>query len=349
MILRRGTYDPKKAKHLRGMMRVAALLSCTTLACGLISVRYARAEFQDQTLVFGKQMLDLARASNHEVTEIVFNGQSMHVGSSVTVDAPAQVLRRYEEYCKTNRAQGDDDFSALEEELASATPETKEATRAKLAEVASAMSEVGAAPEATDHGEAIAKAGFVRAGGKDNGAVTCFVKGPKTKSTMSEAFEAFMTTGELGAFGELRYAYASRGPSGKTLVLTAWTDSKFNLRDMVPEDGEDAPGEDFAEIPRVPSSVRVMSAKAANMPYGVNVYRTPKSPSETLAFYDAEMTKAGWFMYDPEMTEAEHEAVGRAYMKDAVVVTMGASVQSDGSYIALGLSGVAADDKLGRR
>ena len=351
MILRRGNYSPEKAKHLRGMVRVAGFLSFTTLVCGVISIRHARAEYQDQTLVFGKQMLDLAKASNHEVTKIVFNGQSMHVGSSVTLDSPEQVLERYEEYCKANRGQSDDEFTNLSKEFESASPKTKEQTAATFAAAAGSVgAKVDTAAAAAADTPAIAKAGFVRSEGKQGeGAVICFAKGPKTKATTSEAFEAFMATGELGAFGELRYAYASKGPSGKTLVLTAWTDSKFNLRDMVPEDGEDAPGEDFAEIPRVPSSVRIMSAKAADMPYGVNVYRTTDSPTKTLEYFDGEMKKAGWFAYDPEMTEEEHKGMGRAYMKNAVVVTLGSSVQSDGNYIAVGLSGVSADDKLGRR
>ena len=176
------------------------------------------------------------------------------------------------------------------------------------------------------------------------------MKGPRTKPTTSEAFESFMATGELGAFGELRYAYASKSPSGKTLVLTVWTDSAFNLRDMVADDGKDCPGNDFAEVPRVPNSTRVMSARADGMPYGVNVYKTTDAPKQTLEYFDREMKAQGWFTYDPEMTEAEHKGLGRAYMKNAVVITLGTSVQTEGNFIAVGLAGVAADDKkLGRR
>jgi hypothetical protein len=36
-------------------------------------------------------------------------------------------------------------------------------------------------------------------------------------------------------------------------------------------------------------------------------------------------------------------------MKNAVVVTLGTSVQTEGNFVAVGLAGVAADDKLGRR
>jgi hypothetical protein len=328
-IFRRRT--PEKARHLRGMARVAGYFSVVTLVCGVVSIRHARAEYQNQTLLFGRQMLELAKASNHEVTKIVFNGQPVHVGTSVTEDPPEKVLGRYEEYCKANRGQLDD---FLDVEGAKANPDAPKADR-----------------KADGDSSALAKAGFVRAEDEKDGSgtVVCFVKGPRSKSTTKEAFESFMATGELGAFGELRFAYANKGPSGKTLVLTAWTDSAFNLRDMMPEDGQDAPGEDFPEIPRVPSSTRVMSAKAAGTPYAVNVYKTTDAPAKTLEFFDKEMKARGWFTYDPEMNEAEDKGLGRAYMKNAVVLTVGTSKQDDGNFVALGLAGVSADDRLGRR
>ncbi|MBX3199322.1 MAG: hypothetical protein KF894_14410 [Labilithrix sp.] len=325
----RPTRSLEKAKRIRGLVRVWGYFLCVMAVCGVISIRHARAEYQDQTLHFGRQMVTLAKASNHEVTKVVFNGQPVHVGSSVTEDSAAHVLERYEEYCKANRGQMDVDFTEI----------NKSGTVKPLLK----------ADEVGDDAPAIAKAGYVRSGSDDEGAVVCFVKGPKTKPTTGEAFQSFMTTGELGAIGELRYAYASKGPSGKTLVLTVWTDSAFNLRDMVPEDGQDAAGEDFAEVPRVPNATRIMAAKAADMPYGVNVYKTTDSPAKTFEFFDREMKSAGWFAYDPELNEAEHKGQGRAYMKDAVVVTLGSSVQPEGHFVAVGLAGVAADDKLGHR
>lgn len=307
-----------RARHRRGLLRVAGYFSVVTIIATTISIRHARAEVEDQTLLFGRQMVELAKATNHEVTKINFNGQTLHVGSSVTPDTPEVVLARYEDYCDKNFGQIDD---------------LKDANLAKFPDPPT-----------------IAKAGLMRAKAENDGAVVCFAKGPKTKSTSAAAFELFMTTGELGAFGDLRYAYASKNPSGKTLVLTVWTDSTFNLKQMIPSaEGQDAPGEDFAEVPRVPSSQRIMSAKAEGMPYGVNVYRTSDAPGKTLAFFDREMKQRGWFTYDPELTAGgpdqgqppseEHE-LGRAYMKNAVVLTVATTKQPDGNFVALGLAGV---------
>ncbi len=330
-----------KAKHRRGLLRVLAYFSGVTLVCGVVSIRHARAEYQDQTLLFGRQMLDLAKAANHDVTKIIFNGQPVHVGTSVTQDSPESVLHRYEDYCKANIGQTDDfrDLEKLGEPAGSpkVTPDLSDPTIAALADKAAKVDQ-----------NALAKAGYMRSEGKEggDGAVVCFVKGPKTKATTKDAFASFMSTGELGAIGELRYAYVSKAPSGKTLVLTVWTDSTFNLRDMIPEEGKDAPGEDFAEVPRLPGSSRVMSARAANMPYGVNVYKTNDAPTKALEFYDREMKAAGWFTYDPEMSEGEDKGLGRAYMKNAVVVTLGTSKLPEGNFIAVGLSGVAPEDRF---
>lgn len=331
----RGRWSPEKTKRVRGLARVAVYFSCATLVSGVISVRHARAEYQDQTLAFGRQMFQLAKASNHEVTKIHFNGQPVHVASSSTADSPESVLARYEAYCQANRGQEPGDlFGDVGSDFEPAAP---------------AHANRPASPDGGEAANAIAKAGFVRSGSDTDGSVICFAKGPKAKPTTKEAVAAFLATGELGAFGELRYAYAAQGPSGKTLVLTVWTDSTFNLRDMIPADGEDAPGEDFPELPRVPNATRVMSARADRMPYGVNLYKTSDAPDKTLSFFDQEMKARGWFTYDPEMTVAEHAGLGRAYMKDAVVITLGTSTQADGNFVAVGLSGVAEDDRLGRR
>lgn len=324
-----GRWSPEKRKRIRGLVRVGAYFSSITLVCGVISVRHARAEYENQTLQFGRQMLDLAKAANHEVTKITFNGQPLHVGSSVSDESPDTILRRYEDYCKAHRGQTDD-FSALAGEPAS--------TDAKSA----------SPPDSASEAPALAKVGYVRTGEGDEGAVTCFVKGAKTKPTTAAAIEALLTTGELGALGELRHAYASKGRDGKTLVLTVWADSTFNFNEMMPADGQDAPGVDFPEIPRLPGSTRVMSANADGTPYGVNVYKTKDAPAKVLEFFDREMRAADWFTYDPEMTEAEHKGLGRAYLKNAVVVTVSTSLDPEGTFVSVGLAGVAKDDVLGR-
>lgn len=330
------SWSVEKSQRVRGLFRVMTYFSVITVACGIVSVRHARAEYENRTLAFGRQMIELAKASSHELTTINFNGQPIHVGSSLTPDLPDQILDRYKELCTTNRAQTElGNVAALIAGEAGASVAPPEDVVQHLADLPTT-----AEPELPE----LAKSGALRMGDGEEGAVLCFVRGSKSKSNWAEALAGFYSTGDLGALGELRYAYAKRGQNGTTHVLTAWTDSAFNFLDMMGDEGKDCAGEDFPELPRLPNTTRIVSARAEGTPFGVNVYKTKESPTKALAFYDEQMKAAGWFTYDPEMTEAEHKGLGRAYLKDAVVVTLGTSVESDGTYVAVGLAGVSSND-----
>lgn len=302
----------------RGLIRVLVYFAFVTTVCGAFGLRHARAEFGDQTLDLGREMAELAVTSRQELTSIVFNGQKIRIGSAVTEASVDAVLARYEEYCKSSA-------SAI-------FAEGSDGPR-----------------DPTD----VVKTGFVRlGGGAGEGAVICFVKGALAKATREEAIREFARTGRLGAIGELRYVYAKRNPKkDTTLVLTAWTDDSFNLLEVFPRGPtEDVRGEDFAEVPRVPNSVRTLATRAEGTPFAANVYRTADAPEKVIAFYDHELQDHGWFMVDPEMTEQKDGAQARGYVKDGVVVTLTTTRQEDGTYAGLGLSGVSAttnDQKRG--
>ena len=299
---RSAAFSPERAKRRRGLIRVGAYFFGVLTVFGALGARRAHAEYKDQTLTFGRQMMDIAKGTNQSLTTIVFNGQKMHLGSAASPDDSAQVLKRYEEYCKGTAGQQPTD-AILEFD--------REANASKA-------SSASPPREPTQ----IERTGFVRTGNDSEGAVLCFAKGANSKQTVEEAFEAFMATGDVGAFGDLRYAYAAKGPSGDTLVITAWTDSKFNLWDLIGEKDQDAPGEDFPEVPRVPNSVRAISARAENTGYAINVYKTTDPSSRTLAFFDKEMKAGGWVTYDPELTAKDDQTEGRAYLRQGVVVTV---------------------------
>jgi hypothetical protein len=309
--------DPAKMRHLRGLCRAFGYLSATALVFGAWSVKSARAEMKQQTLTLGRQMMELARASNHDVTPISFNGQKMYLASSVTEDSATNVLDRYEAHCKAKPGQPAAGWKNLEKQ----------------------------AGKKIEDAPGLVTTGLMRAGDDAEGSVVCFVEGASTKATAAEAFKSFAETGELGYLGKLRYAYAKRDPrTGRTLILTAWTEEKFNLVEMMPEDGKDAPGEDFPELPRVPSSRRALSAHAEGMPYGVNVYKTKEAPSKVLSFYDGEMVRRGFTGFDPEMDERAEGGMGRTYVKDGVVLTVATTAQPEGNFVVLGLAGVSPDE-----
>jgi hypothetical protein len=294
-------------RHVRGLARAGAYLLFTTLCASAWSIKAARAEMKEQTLSLGRSMAAIANATNHDVTPLRLNGERMLIASSVTGDGPGAVLDRYEEQCK--KSDGASGWKEL--------PKMDEAT----------------APFGDN--------GLMRAGGDDEGSVICFVRGEQTRATVREAFESFARTGELGHLGKLRYVYAKKNPvSGRTLVLTAWTEDSFNVFDLMPEDGKDVRGDDFEELPRPRDSSRALAVRAEGLPYALNVYKTSAPPRTVLADYDTEMAQRGFRGFDPE----DPEAPGRTYVKDGVVLTVAAHVEAGATFVALGLSGADLPD-----
>jgi hypothetical protein len=177
----------------------------------------------------------------------------------------------------------------------------------------------------------------------------CFVRSSNSKSSMVEALGALEKTGDLGAFGQLRYVYAKKTTQGRTHVLAAWTTEKFNVDEMFPpEDDKDAAGHDFKELPRPQGSVRTFSLHLDDAPYGVNIYEsTGQSPLEVATSYDAMLQKDGWFALDiegPGKRAAENlkGVTGRAYTKEGVMMTLVSHTARGKTVTGLGIGGVPA-------
>lgn len=295
-----------KKKHVAGLVRVAAYLGVVTAGFGACSIRAARAEFEGQTVAIGRQMIGLANATSHDAQQLTLNGQSMFLGSSLATDSVRAVLDRYEAHCKG--APG-------------------------------ARWENGKAPDGVADAPLFAS-GVVRGGNDDEGTVVCFVRGAETRANALEALRAFGETGQLGAFGKLRYAYAKRTERGHTVVLTAWTDAHFDVAQLAPEEGKDVPGTDFPDVPRPPDGHRVLATRLEGTPYGMNVYRSALGPAQVLAFYDGTMTERGFRAFDPELDATKHGGTGRLYEKDGVVLTVGTHAENGHTFVSVGLAGV---------
>jgi hypothetical protein len=307
-------YSAEKKKHLKGLLRAFAYVSVIGAVATGVQLRAARAEVQDRTVMLGREMLQLAEATQHDVSHVSINGQSVFVGSSIGTGTPAEVLDRYEGYCKANAAQ------------------VPEAWRALAGKTDNDSEKAG-----------LFNAGVLRGGDEEEGTVVCFTRSPESKASVIEALTAFGETGELSAIGNLRYVYTKKSELGNTVVLTAWTDSKFNLADLIPEEGKDVPGGDFAEIPRLPDAHRIISTRIEGTPYGVNVYRTTSmAPDKVAKFYDVELTSNGWTALDPELDEPDR-SIGRLYERDGVVLTLATNAKEGATFAALGLAGVGGD------
>jgi hypothetical protein len=325
LLNKRGAVEQRK--KLKGQLRVLGYVCVLGVACAALSVRAARAEVADQSLVFGRQISELVNTQTVDAQRISMNGQSMFVASSLGHDSVPKTLDRFEDYCRKNGAQAPEEWKKLADK----------------------------SPEASAEGNEFFKTGLMRSGSENEGTVLCFVRSSESKTTVKEAFSTFSDTGELGAIGQLRYAYAKKTKKGNTHVLTGWTTDKFNLKDIMPaDDGRDVPGSDFAEIPRPKEAQRILATRVEGTPFGVNVYKTVGAPTEVAKYYDETLIKQGWVAIDAELDKKGDEpkdrgAVGHLYEKDGVVMTMAAHLDSGQTYATLGLAGVQTDKSATNR
>lgn len=321
--------DPKKKAKIKGLARVAVYFGVLGIGSALLTVRSARAQVGQEGLEIGRQLNQRITAlvgdGKHETTKLRVNGQVIYVASSLVKDPAKDVLDRFAHYCGSNLAQSPKEWNGLADQP-------------------------GAMADAKVTGES----GVIRAGEGDDGMVMCFTKTKDAKPKLSEAVQAFAETGELSALGELRYAYAST-TNGKTSVLTAWTHEHFSVKEMMAQEGVDAPGIDVPGLPRPPNTWRMISATAEGTGYMVNVYRTDATPEQLSSFYEAEMKKLGYDGGDvplsrpnretdpplPAIADA-NEKRGLAFMKEGAVFTIGIRREDGKSYIAAGFSGAAA-------
>lgn len=310
--------NPAKKRHIKGLARVAVYFTVLGLGCAFVSVRAARAQVAEEGLDLGRQlsrrMNALMGPGEHETMKLRVNGQSLYVSNTVSKDPAKDVLDRFAAHCAENLAQSPREWAGLGDRPG-------ELGRARVAP-----------------GE-----GVIRAGSDRDGMVMCFAKTKDAKPKLADAVKAFAETGDLSALGELRYAFVSTAPNGRTSVLAAWTHERFSVKEMMPPEGTDAPGEDLAGFPRPPRSWRMLSATSEGTGYAMNVYRTDAPPDEVVALYETEVRKLGYtgglIPFDPSDPKREDKR-GLAFANGGALLTVGMRVEDGKTYVATGFAGV---------
>jgi hypothetical protein len=137
--------------------------------------------------------------------------------------------------------------------------------------------------------------GILREESDRDGMVACMVQDASSDRSALESFSKFVDSQDLKDVGLLRYAYAKKTESGRTHVITAWTDGSFKLSALAPEaDGTDTPGTDPSGAIRPPDSVRLLTAAVEGAPHAVRIYESKATPKDVLTSYEREMPKLGW-------------------------------------------------------
>lgn len=250
---------------IRAFARVGIYLIAVCIVVGIFATRSAMGGVAEQALIVGRQLAkleDLTESSNR----LSLNGEKINLASAVTVEPMEKVLDRFETLCREEGVLVHE-FDRLDKVLKEKLPERKTAF------------DLGILREESDR----------------DGMVACMVQDASSNQSALESFSRFVDSQDLKDVGLLRYAYAKKTESGRTHVITAWTDGSFKLSALAPSaDGTDTPGTDPSGAIRPPDSVRLLTAAVEGAPHAVRIYESKATPKDVLSSYEREMPKLGW-------------------------------------------------------
>jgi hypothetical protein len=274
--------NPAKEIHLpfkRGPLfwlfcgvRVARVIVFTVAVLAVVlalHVRSVRASAAEQAVVLGKELAQFGdlMSGAHRVQ---INGENIYVSTALSTQSVQSVLDRFQRYCDARNGSVPQDF-------ATQAPEKADELRQALGD------------DWLDHW------GVVRDGDDTEGTVMCIAQRDQAGvAGIVRKLQSFMKSWDLGDVGDFRYVYAKRVDGGRTHVITSLTDGPFHLRNILGQDGGDAPGDDPPATPRPPQSRRILSSVVDGLPYGVQMFATNKPVEDVLSFYDHELPARGW-------------------------------------------------------
>jgi len=321
----------RPGRRFWGVVRASAWLSIALGVVGAFGARAAKAEAGNAGLTLGRTLLPLLELES-EKTSLKLNGEDLFVSSVIVDRSVSSVLDAFEAQCNDKSGP-----------LADAWP--------KAARDGFATSKRGGILPSLPRVD-VFRRDSSGGSGDGEGVVFCFVDGSRGHRSFTEAAHEFARDRDLGAFGELRYAYVKGvrddhgGAVTKSRVIATWTGGRFRVG------GSDARGDAFGSdpeaAPRPPDSKRLLSAALIGTPYGMYAYSSAKTPRQVLGFYDAELGRARWTrIVDPA---ADGENGGHAYERDGAQIFVAAVNEVDGdaaprTLVSIGELGVSGSRK----
>jgi len=308
-------------RHIAGVLRVSGY--ALVLGAGLLAfgVHRAHAGISEGALDLGRDMAPLAEYLK-EPTPLTMNGEHMVLATAMTDKSVHDVLDRFETYCRTGPGSQGQAWADLGALAANAPVDV--------------ASKAGGAFDLSVYRDERAQ----------EGSVMCFMRSETSGPTLMESLVTFQKTHDFGSIGKMRYAYVSAGPTGRSMVLTAWTDDHFRLDSFAPPDQGDAPGSDPAGLPRPVQSRRIFGAALETAPFGAHVYRSSASPDEVRDRFDDDMAKVGWLPLGWG-DDAIDPGKNRIYMKDGLQVALSTQVDEEGTLVSVGEAGAQPGEEDG--
>lgn len=263
----------RRIRHLPQLTRLGAFVATGLVVTAVVSVRSARAQVNEGLRHLARQLMPYAEQGVMESPRrVVLNGESLYLSMGTTRDGVEAVLDYYESRCARSSGHLSDSLRALDH-AAFNQLWTPGARRAASIET-------------------------VRFGDASGGYVACLDVGEArlTPEDILHRAESMIASGDLSRYGELRYAYVTRGTTG-TRILTVATQGPFNILRLFPERG-DAPGADIPGLARYPEMRRVISAYEDGVPNKLGVYTVRAPAAQVRSWYRAQMAGRGWTVLD---------------------------------------------------
>ncbi|MBK6535368.1 MAG: hypothetical protein IPF99_39320 [Deltaproteobacteria bacterium] len=264
----------RRIRHLPQLTRLGAFIATGLLVTAVVSVRSARAQVNEGMRHLARQLMPYAEQGVMEAPRrVVLNGESLYLSMGTTRDGVEAVLDYYEARCARTSGHLSESIRALD--------------HADFNQLWAPGARRAASIET------------VRFGDADGGYVACLDVG-ETRLTPQEILrraESMIASGDLSRYGELRYAYVTRGSTGNTRILTVATQGQFNILRLFPDQG-DAPGADIPGLARYPSMRRVISAYEDGVPNKLGVYTVRAPAAQVRSWYRDQMAHRGWTVLD---------------------------------------------------
>jgi hypothetical protein len=248
--------------------RLAAFCAAALLLILVVSASRVRGDVGEKMITLGRELLPMADLLQKTQRARV-NGQSIYFASTVVDQSIDQVLDRYQAHCQEFTGGLAEEFDALPD-------------RAKTV-IASK------APAAWSQ-----RLGIVREQRDSEGMVVCVAqKGDGGIPGFVARVNDFLADGELSHLGNLRYAYVSKTESGKTHLLTTFTEGSFNLYEVI-GNGTTQRREELDGVPLPANAIMPMTFRVDGLPYAVQAFQSPHSPQEIAGYYLDALPRLGW-------------------------------------------------------
>ncbi len=250
------------------MKRAMMLLFALTLCAGS-ALHTARAAFDTQALASTRGLLDIPEAWVRGASRtIVLNGARVRVATGRSQESLHALLDRAESECRERSA----------------------GLHARANRIADRVHQ--ALPPLAD--------GILRSENEREGLVACLELGTDETSfeDLAVRLTEFAEEGDLQALGGVRMVRAeARGD--KAFFVSTWNEGRTPLWQMFPETG-DAPGIEFADVPRPSGARRVLSTWQEQGAPALNVYESTESAQPLMQRYLSALSQLGWQGGDAE-------------------------------------------------